>query len=67
MQRQDLGLPVNEEALERILTDEVGADRVDELYDRIWARPVIQDTLEVAAMTFDLDKPVVRCGGRWTG
>ncbi|BAU27602.1 hypothetical protein DFP93_102150 [Aneurinibacillus soli] len=65
MQRQDRGLLINEEVFKRILADEVGVDRVDELYDRIWAQPVIRDTLEVAAMTFDLNKQVVSCGGKY--
>jgi hypothetical protein len=63
MQRQALGLPITEWTVERVLIDEVGWERAEELLDRILIDPVIRETIEVANMDFSESEIPVSAGG----
>ncbi|MED0759108.1 hypothetical protein P4S93_18300 [Aneurinibacillus thermoaerophilus] len=63
MQRQALGLPITEWTVERVLIDEVGWERAEELLDRILIEPVIQATIEVDKL--DFSEPSDSVGGYW--
>ncbi|MFT9848483.1 hypothetical protein [Aneurinibacillus sp. REN35] len=52
MQRQGRGLPITEWTVERVLRDEVGWERAEELLDRILVDPVIRATIEVDKLDF---------------
>jgi tartrate dehydratase beta subunit/fumarate hydratase class I family protein len=63
MERSGMGLRVDESVVKWMLIDEVGAERADELLDRVLAQPIIEATIEVANMVFDVDEPIVNAGG----
>jgi hypothetical protein len=63
MQRQALGLPITEWTVERVLIDEVGWERAEELLDRILIDPVIRETIDVANMDFSESEILVSAGG----
>lgn len=50
--RQKLGRRLDEAMVERILIDEVGWEKAEELLDRILIEPIIQETIEVDNMDF---------------
>jgi hypothetical protein len=59
--RQALGLPITEWTVERVLIDEVGWERAEELLDRVLIDPVIQGTIEVDKL--DFSEPSDSVGG----
>jgi hypothetical protein len=63
MQRQALGLPIIEWTVERVLIDEVGWEKAEELLDRILIEPVIRETIEVDKL--DFSEPSGSVGGYW--
>ncbi|MBN6186435.1 hypothetical protein JQN58_05465 [Aneurinibacillus sp. BA2021] len=63
MQRQDRGLSITEWTVERVLRDEVGWERAEELLDRILVDPVIRATIEVDKL--DFSEPSDSVGGYW--
>ncbi|KPD05303.1 hypothetical protein AM501_27505, partial [Aneurinibacillus migulanus] len=50
--RQKLGRRLDEAMVERILIDEVGWEKAEELLDRILIEPIIQETIEVDKLDF---------------
>jgi uncharacterized protein (DUF362 family) len=52
MQRQARGLPITEWTVERVLIDEVGWEKAEELLDRILIEPVIRETIDVTRLDF---------------
>jgi hypothetical protein len=63
MERSGMGLRVDESVVKWMLIDEVGAERADELLDRVLAQPVIRETIEVANMDFSESEIPVSAGG----
>lgn len=63
MQRQALGLPITEWTVERVLIDEVGWEKAEELLDRILIEPVIRKTID--ADKLDFSEPSDSVGRYW--
>ncbi|MCP1355431.1 hypothetical protein [Aneurinibacillus migulanus] len=61
--RQKLGRRLDEAMVERILIDEVGWEKAEELLDRILIEPIIQETIEVDKL--DFSEPSNSVGGYW--
>lgn len=61
--REKLGRRLDEAMVERILIDEVGWEKAEELLDRILIEPIIQETIEVDNM--DFSEPSDSVGGYW--
>ncbi|MED0890939.1 hypothetical protein [Aneurinibacillus migulanus] len=61
--RQKLGRRLDEDMVERILIDEVGWEKAEELLDRILIEPIIQETIEVDNM--DFSEPNDNVGNYW--
>lgn len=61
--RQKLGRRLDEAMVERILIDEVGWEKAEELLDRILIEPIIQETIEVDKL--DFSEPSDSVGGHW--
>lgn len=61
MQRQARGLPITEWTVERVLRDEVGWERAEELLDRVLIEPVIRETIDVDKL--DFSEPSNSVGG----
>ncbi len=61
--RQKLGRCLDEAMVERILIDEVGWEKAEELLDRILIEPIIQETIEVNNM--DFSEPNDNVGNYW--
>ena len=64
--RQDRGIKIDEFAFERMLHNVVqNEEEADRIYDQVRAQPAIRYKLEVAAMVFNINEPVVNCGGKY--
>ncbi|NMF00269.1 hypothetical protein [Aneurinibacillus aneurinilyticus] len=61
--RRKLGRRLDEDMVERILIDEVGWERAEELLDRILIEPIIRETIEVDKL--DFSEPSNSVGGYW--
>ncbi|MED4727029.1 hypothetical protein P9597_02545 [Aneurinibacillus migulanus] len=61
--RQKLGRRLDEAMVERILVDEVGWEKAEELLDRILIEPIIRETIEVDKL--DFSEPNDNVGNYW--
>ncbi|MFE4202006.1 hypothetical protein, partial [Aneurinibacillus aneurinilyticus] len=61
--RQKLGRRLDEAMVERILIDEVGWEKAEEMLDRILIEPIIRETIEVDKL--DFSEPNDSVGNYW--